>query len=167
MIRLIILTCLLVLAALPARAHEPMTAERMAEIATALDETSEAQGNLISLTVEGVPVLIVYDVAADRMRAITPIRSADGLDAAQMTRLLQANFDTALDARYSVANGKLWAAFIHPLSALGKEDLISGIGQVVNLALTYGGTYSSGALSFGGGDSRGLIEDLLKRGERI
>lgn len=166
MTRMIALLMLL-LAALPARAHEPMTPERMFEIAQALDPEAEAAGTAMQLTIAEIPVLIIYDQAADRMRAITPIRSSDGLKAEEIERMMQANFDAALDARYSLAKGKLWSAFIHPLGALDKETLISGLGQVVNLALTYGSTYSSGAITFGGGDSRGLIDDLLKKGERI
>ncbi|MEM7743268.1 MAG: hypothetical protein AAF409_06110 [Pseudomonadota bacterium] len=163
----LIAALMIILATLPARAHEPMTPERMVEIATALDAETQFSGNLISLTVAEIPVLIVFDAVADRMRAITPIRSAEGLSSDDLMRMMQANFDTALDARYSVAKGKLWATFIHPLSTLDNESLISGIGQVANLALSYGSTYSSGALTFGGGDSSGLIEELLKKGERI
>lgn len=167
MTRLIAILLLAAAAALPARAHEPMTLERMYEIIAALDEDAQAAGTMMQLTIENVPVLVVTDPRANRMRAITPIRSAETITPEELERMMQANFDTALDARYSIANGKLWAAFIHPLDDLDKEALISGLGQVVNLALTYGSTYSSGALSFGAGDSRGLIEELLKKGERI
>ena len=85
--------------------------------------------------------------------------------------MLQANYDSALDARYSIAKGQIVSAFIHPLKELDKNELISGIGQVVNLVLSYGTTYTSGAMTFGGGDSRQLhrklIEELLKKGEEI
>ena len=86
-------------------------------------------------------------------------------------RMMQANFDTALDARYAVAKGQLWAVFIHPLSPLKKDQLISSLGQTVNIARTYGTLYTGGALQFGGGDSPGiqrqLIEELLEKGEEI
>jgi len=39
---------------------------------------------------------------------------------------MQANFDSALDARYAIAKGKLWSAFIHPLSELNEEQFFSG-----------------------------------------
>jgi len=108
---------------------------------------------------------------ADRMRAMVPIASADGLTLEDHQRIAQANFDTALDARYAVANGRLWGTFIHPLSPLGKDQLISGLGQTVNIAQTYGGLYTGGAMQFGGGDSPGiqrqLLDDLLKKGEEI
>jgi len=105
------------------------------------------------------------------MRAMVPIRSADGIEPAEMQRLMQANFDSALDARYAVAQGRLWGVFIHPLSPLQKDQFLSGIAQTVNVAKTYGTLYSGGAQVFGGGDSNGLyqklFEDLKKKGEEI
>ncbi|WP_342716119.1 hypothetical protein [Marivita hallyeonensis] len=148
-----------------------MTFVRMAEIISQLDEDARVQGNVIELTLADVPVMVIADPVADRMRAMVPIRSADGLDADELMRLMQANFDTALDARYAVAQGRLWGTFIHPMSPLEQNQLISALAQTVTVALTYGQAYSSGALSFGGGDSRGIYEDilrdLLERGEEL
>ncbi|WP_298258444.1 hypothetical protein [uncultured Litoreibacter sp.] len=149
----------------------PMTLPRMAEILTALDPDVETGGTAFRLTVSDVPVVIVTDPLADRMRALIPIRSVDGMTAEEVMRVMQANFDTALDARYAVAQGQLWAVFIHPLSPLEKDQLISGLGQAANLALTYGTLFTGGAMQFGGGDStqlhRELIDKLLKKGEEI
>lgn len=77
--------------------------------------------------------------------------------------MLQANFDAILDARYAIANDLVWAVFIHPLSSLTEDDFISGIAQTVTAAETFGTTYSSGALVFGGGDSNARHENLLKQ----
>ncbi len=161
----------IVMLSLPARAEEPMTLERLGEIIQAVDPEAEAAGTSFQLTVGDVPVVVVTDPRADRMRAMVPIRAAEELDPEELYRMMQANFDTALDARYALAQGRLWSVFIHPLSPLGKDEFLSAVGQVVNLALTYGSSYTSGALSFGGGDSnelhRQLIEELLKKGEDI
>lgn len=153
-------------------AGEPtMTLGRLGEIVTALDPEAETAGPAFRLTIDDIPVLIVTDPAADRMRAMVPIRSADGMTAEEMERVMQANFDTALDARYALARGRLWAVFIHPLSPLERDEFISGLGQTVNLAKSYGTLYSGGAMTFGGGDSvplqRQLIDRLLKKGEDI
>jgi len=154
-----------------AKAEPDMTLERMAAIVRAIDPESRSQGGVFELTVNDVPVLIVTDTRADRMRAMVPIRSAEGLDPEEMMRLMQANFDTALDARYAVARGRLWGVYIHPLSPLQKDQFLSAIAQTIGVALTYGSLYSGGALTFGGGDSNGiyreLLEDLLKKGEDI
>lgn len=152
-------------------AEGPMTLERLAQIVTAIDADVVAQGPTLQFSIEGIPVMVVADAAADRMRAIVPIASADGLEPADLLRMMQANFDTALDARYAVANGRLWGAFIHPLSSLERDQLISGLVQTVNLARSYGQSYSGGAHVFGGGDSGGiyreLFEELKKKGEAL
>ncbi|MCK0167553.1 hypothetical protein MWU52_08345 [Jannaschia sp. S6380] len=156
----------------PAAAVEgDMDLARMEAVLRALDPAAERAGASFRLTVEDVPVLIVTDPRADRMRAMVPIRSAEGLAPEDMLRMMQANFDSALDARYAVAEGRVWAVYIHPLKSLRRTQLISGIGQTVNVALSYGTLYSSGAMQFGRGDSAGeqqkLLERLLDRGQDI
>lgn len=149
----------------------PMDFQRMTDIVRLLDPDARVAGNAIELTIDDIPVLIITDARADRMRAMVPIRSADGIDADEMRRLMQANFDSALDARYAVARGRLWGVFIHPLSPLERDQFISGIAQTVNVAKTYGGLYSGGAMQFGNGDSPGLqrelIDRLLKKGQEL
>ncbi|MEO0966597.1 MAG: type III secretion system chaperone [Planctomycetota bacterium] len=95
------------------------------------------------------PVIVLTDEQAGRMRIITPIAELPD-DPELLRRLMEANFDTALDARYAAWRGRLWSAFIHPLPTLTKEDFYSGVGQVVTLAATTGTTYSSSGLNFGG-----------------
>ena len=152
-------------------AEQPMTLERMGEIVLSLDEAAQSNQNMFQMTVQDIPVLIVTDVQADRMRAMVPIRSAEGMTQDEITRVMQANFDTALDARYAIAQGRLWGVYIHPLSLLKKDQFISGIGQAVNIAKTYGTLFTGGSLNFGAGDSvplqRQLIDDLLKKGDAI
>jgi len=119
------------------------------------------------LTVRDREVLVITDERADRMRVIADVAKAEGLEPELLYRLMQANFDTALDARYAIARGTLWSAYIHPLGALDYRQFISGVAQVVNLAQTFGSTFSSGSLSFGGGDSGELIQELLKQLDAI
>ena len=158
--------------AAPAYAQErAMTLERMGAIVQTIDPEAQVFATGFQLTIEDIPIIIVSDPAADRMRAMVPIRSAEGLEPDELMRLMQANFDTALDARYAVANGRLWGTFIHPLSPLEREQFISALIQTVNLARTYGTLYSGGAQTFGGGDSNGLYQELfselLRKGEDI
>ena len=149
----------------------PMTLDRLNTIILALDPEAQSDGRVWPMSIDEVTVLVVTDETADRMRALTPVREAKDLDAKEITRMMQANFDTALDARYAIARGLLWSTYIHPLSPLEKAQFISGLGQVVNLAQSYGTLYSGGALQYRGGDSgalqRELIDDLLKKGEDI
>ena len=152
--------------------HEaPMTLARLDEIIRALDPEAQTNGRAWHLSIGDLRIMIITDETADRMRAITPVRKIEDMSLEDITRVLQANFDSALDARYAIAKDVLWSAFIHPLTALEKDEFISGLGQVVNLAQSYGTLYSGGALQFGGGDSgalqRQLIDELLKKGQEI
>jgi hypothetical protein len=150
---------------------EAMTLERIDElIRAAADEVSDVIDDRVwQFTVAEVSVTVVTDPNADRMRAVAPVAYVKDLDPGTLQRVLQANFDTALDARYAIAQEILWAVYIHPLSRLSDAQFLSGVGQTVNLARTFGSTYSSGELTFGAGDSnelleRELIDELLKRG---
>ncbi len=172
MTRIILILSLLF--AIPAAAQEAepsMTGQRMAEIVLALDPDAQSTPSGFQLTIDDVPVLIVMDVLANRMRAMVPIRLAEDLTAEELQRVLQANFDTALDARYALANGRLWGVYIHPLRELERDQLISGLAQTVNIANTYGTLFTGGAAQFGRGDStnlqRQLLEDLLEKGQDI
>ena len=172
MTRIIALIALLLPLSAQAQDAEPhMTIPRMAEIVLAMDPDAQFSGNAFDLVIDDIPVLIVFDVGANRMRAMVPIRASDGMTADEMQRVMQANFDSALDARYAVANGRLWGIFIHPFRELERDQLISGLAQTVNAAKTYGTLFTSGAGQFGAGDSgnlqRQLIEDLLERGQDI
>ncbi len=157
--------------AIAQEAEAPMTLPRMGEIVLALDPEAEISPSGFQLTLDDVPVLIVTDIVANRMRAMVPIRLAEGMTDEEMERVLQANFDTALDARYALANGRLWGVFIHPLRELERDQFISGLAQTVNIASTYGSLYTGGAAQFGSGDSgdlqRQLLEDLLEKGQDI
>jgi hypothetical protein len=152
-------------------AEPPMTKDRLSEIIFGLDENAQARGPAFQMTIQDIPILIITDTNANRMRVMVPIRAAADMTEQEVIRVMQANFDTALDARYAIANGKLWGTFIHPLSPLKKDEFISGLGQTINLAKTYGTLFTGGALTFGGGDSvplqRQLIDELLKKGEEI
>ncbi len=155
----------------PEATEGPMTYEQLGRIIFALDPDAEPQGPGFLLTIAEVTVLVVVDPASDRMRAMVPVTEVTSLSQEELVRAMQANFDTALDARYAIANGMLWSTFIHPLSPLEKDQFISGLGQTVNAALTYGTLYSGGLMQFNGGDSPGLqrelIDDLLKKGEEL
>ncbi len=153
-------------------AEGTMTLEKMGKIIRRLDDGAKRQKNGWQFTVEKVPVVVVTDRKHNRMRILIAIRKTSDVSPDELTRMMQANFDTALDARYAIAHDIVWATFIHPLSELHDRQFITAVGQTVNLATTYGSTFSSGVLSFGAGDSRGiiqrqLIENLLKKGEPI
>jgi len=141
----------------------PMNNARLHEIINLLDEKTEGENGYWKFSLEGVPLQVITDENADRMRVIAPILKTDDLSKDELFRLMQANFDSALDARYAIANGILWGTFIHPLSSLTDEDFLMGVGQTANVVISYGSTYSSGALVFNGGDSGDLQQGLFER----
>ena len=172
MFRILALMTVIWPAMLSAQDAEPhMTLDRMGQIVEALDPQVSVSDAAFSFTIDDIPVLIVTDVRANRMRAMVPIRSADTMTAEEIQRVMQANFDSALDARYAIAQGRLWGVYLHPFKELERDQLISGIAQTVNVAKTYGALYTSGAGQIGAGDSgdlqRDLIEELLEKGQDI
>lgn len=139
-----------------------MTGAALTEIVRRIDPEAEALGNGVAFELVGREVVMVYDEAAGRMRAMSPITPAATLDADLMERMLQANYDSALDARYALAQGIVWSVFISPLGSLTRDDFLSGLAQTVTAAETFGADFTSGAIVFGGGDSQAINEALLE-----
>lgn len=148
-------------------AADNMTSRRMTEVVKNFDSKSKASDNRIVFKVREREILIVFDNDADRMRIITPIMQAGAVPAEIHERMLQANFDAVLDSRYAIANDVVWSVFIHRLSSLNEDDLLSGIAQTYAAAETFGTTYTSGVIVFGGGDSSSLHEELLEELEKL
>jgi len=176
MFSLMLLVCLssisLIVSAEDDNASPAMNNARLDTLIKRIDESAQGKDGFWRFIVEGREVSVITDERADRMRVIVPVAPADKIDRDKLFRMMQANFDSALDARYSIAKDVLWGAYIHPLSSLDDKEFLSGLGQAVNLAVTYGESYSSGAIVFGGGDSgalnrRELIDDLLRKGQAI
>jgi len=149
-----------------------MNNKRLENIIRKIDPDATGQAGHWNLIIANLRISIITDEKADRMRIITPIVETKDIDKAVLYRLLQANFDSALDARYSIAKDIIWSTFIHPLGTLNDKEFLEGLGQVVNLVRTYGSTFSSGALTFRGGDSgalndRKIIDELVRKGLAI
>ncbi len=128
---------------------QPMDNDRLDTIFNELVEAKREQDNVWTLTVAGAELVCITDESHDRMRIVTPVIEAAKLTADQKERILEANFHSALDARYAVHRGVLYSAFIHPLSPLTADQIRSAIAQVVTLAGTFGTSYTSSDLSFG------------------
>lgn len=134
-----------------------------------IDPEARIQGNAAQFRVEDRQLILVGDENAGRMRIMTPVAPAEALDPAILHRLLQANFDAVLDSRYAIANDTVWSVFIHPLPPMDEAQFANAVGQVYIAAATFGSTYTSGALLYGGGDSdeehQKLLEELRKSTE--
>lgn len=144
--------------------------ERIAKVIDRVDADAARNGNNWEMTIDDTQILVITDVNAGRMRIMTPIAAIKDLPEGAFLRLMQANFDSALDARYAAAQDLIWGTFIHPLRSLTERDFASGLLQTKTVADTFGTTFSSGAMVFGGGDSNAIVgdqlEDLLKELEK-
>ena len=133
-----------------ANASAPMTQDRLHELIVDIATDVEINGNLVGFTFNGVKLLCVSDVDSDRMRIISAISELTDLDGEQVILALAANFHTALDVRYALSDGLIYAAYIHPLSPLTPSELASAIRQVAAAQQSFGSDYSSGELFFSG-----------------
>ena len=109
----------------------------------------EISGNVMQFTFNNVQMVCIYDVGRNRMRLVAPIAPSSDITSQQFDIAMEANYHTALDGRYATSNGVLYAAFIHPLNALRKPELMSALRQIASLVSTFGTTYTSGELIFG------------------
>ena len=135
-----------------------------------IDKDIKRDTNIWQFTLAKHQVFVITDPIAERMRIMVPIGDAKALSEPLLTRLMQANFDSALDARYAVAQDVLWGVFIHPLTSLDEKGFVSGLAQAIAVADNFGTSFSSGAVVFGGGDStrlqaQELLELLKKKAE--
>jgi len=136
----------------PSTRGAPMTLDRLDALIRRVDAAAVREGPGWQLSVDGTSVQVIADARHDRMRIVVPVAKAEDVSQAMLHRCMQANFSTALDARYAIARGVLWSAFVHPLGSLDEALFLSALGQTVTLARSYGTTFQSGELLFGGGD---------------
>lgn len=95
-----------------------------------------------------VALACMTDLRFDRMRIIAPIAEIEEVSEEIRDACLEANFHTALDARYASSGGLLFATFIHPIASLDATLARSALDQVASLVRTFGTHYTSGALEF-------------------
>lgn len=149
-----------------------MNNDRLDAIIRRLDNNPEGKKGYWQFKISDLEVMVITDEKANRMRIVIPIIESKELSQEHLYRLMQANFDSALDSRYAIAQEILWSAYIHPLESLRDDEFLTGLGETVNLVTTFGDSFSSGLLTFGGGDSKEikekqLIEELLDKGISI
>lgn len=145
-----------------------MTIDLLDGLVKTIDPEATRDGNMWQFSLADRQVYLVADPTADRMRVMTPIAQTGTLPVELYERMMQANFDAALDARYAVAQNLVWSVFIHPLASLTEQELLSGTAQTVTAAINFGTSFSSGATVYGGGDTNGIIgrqllDELLKK----
>lgn len=146
-----------------------MNNARLGELLLALDPNVSGRAGNWLVTFQDTSAQVLTDERADRMRIMIPIADAKELGPEELYRLLQANYESALDARYAIAQELVWVTFIHPLSPLTEGELLLALAQTYNAAATFGTSYSGGLFQFGGGDNNRseIFDNILERGTQL
>jgi len=150
-ISVLLMSVIHVLSAGIASAGETMDQKTMETLIISKAESHKGGDGFLEFEYNGVSMMVISDVTHDRMRIVTPVAKYEELTKEQIDKIMQANFHSALDARYAVSSGVLFSAYIHPLSPLTPEMIESALVQVANLARSFGTDYSSGVMTFRGG----------------
>ena len=129
----------------------PMTNDRLDGLIRQTSKTVKGEAGYWQFNIGGRDILVITDARHNRMRIMSPVAAQDQLDKAELIRLLEANFASALDSKYALRDGTLWSVFTHPLAELTDEQFLDCMAQVANLADNFGRSYASSNLTFGGG----------------
>ena len=105
--------------------------------------------------INDIGFICIADENYNRMRIISPIVKMENIGQKEIMNCMEANFHTALDAKYAISDGVLWAAFLHPLKELTESQVMNAISQVYSCAKTFGTTYCSSNLIFPRGKDNG------------
>lgn len=143
----LLFTCLMTLTLV---ASAQMNNQKLEELLTAQSDSIQGVPGRWQILLNEMPMIILTDETNDRMRIIAPIIESAKLDEGLLLDCLTANFHSALDVKYAVSDGLLWSAYVHPLSPLTEMELESALKQVYAAAVTFGTTFSSTPLLFGG-----------------
>ena len=125
-----------------------MTNEQLEVIIKNLTTKVRGQHGHWEFEIDNTRFICLTDVTHNRMRIISPIIEADKATPDQMQQCMEANFHSALDVKYAIADGFIWSAFIHPLKELTRDQLFDAMLQVRAASLTYGDTFTSTDLVF-------------------
>lgn len=131
-------------------ADSGMTQKKMALIIADLVGEYQGTENNLQFVYNEVVMALISDADNNRMRIIAPVMEVSNLSDEHIRAAMVSNFHLALDARYAIGNGVLYATYIHPLKELTEQQLQSAVRQVSSLRSTFGSTYTSGELQYGG-----------------
>ena len=132
--------------------RQPMTNKKLDDLIRQITSDVVGQMGNWQFLINKRDILVITDERHNRMRIMSPVTTQDRLNEAELTRLLEANFSSALDAKYALRDQTLWSVFTHPLGELSDEQFLDCVAQVANLANNFGQSYASSNLFFGAGE---------------
>ena len=131
-------------------ARQAMNNKRLDDLIRQITQDVVGQMGNWQFLIDKRDILVITDETHNRMRIMSPVTTQDRLNKDELARLLEANFSSALDAKYALRDQTLWSVFTHPLGELSDEQFLDCVAQVANLANNFGQSYASGNLFFGG-----------------
>ena len=133
---------------------QSMNNEKMGTILESVADSIQGNNGQWQFKVKDVLFMCITDTKHNRMRIISPITEATQLDEKLKSAALVANFHSALDVKYAIADDILWSVFIHPLKELSEDQVRDAVKQVYASNITFGTTFSSTDLVFPGGSQK-------------
>ncbi len=131
-------------------AFSQMDNTQLERVLTAQADSIQGSNGRWQIMINEMPMVVLTDETNDRMRIIAPIIESSKLNEDLLLDCLTANFHSALDVKYAISEGLLWSVYVHPLSPLTEMEVESAVKQVYAAAITFGTTFSSTPLLFGG-----------------
>ena len=122
--------------------RQPMTNKKLDDLIRQITSDVVGQVGNWQFLINKRDILVITDERHNRMRIMSPVTTQDRLNEAELTRLLEANFSSALDAKYALRDQTLWSVFTHPLGELSDEQFLDCVAQVANLANNFGQSYA-------------------------
>jgi hypothetical protein len=130
-------------------AQDKMSNKKIAKALNKVTQEVEGESGNWQVLYNDFPLFILTDESSNRMRIFTPIIEEMELKVGQMKRMLEANFHSALDAKYSLYEGFVIGIYTHPLQELDETQMVDAMKQVVNLSKNFGTSYTSTDMMFG------------------
>ena len=131
-----------------------MTNDKMGKILESVADSIQGNNGQWQFKIKETFFMCITDAKHNRMRIISPITEAKRLTEDLKSAALVANFHTALDVKYAIADDVLWSVFIHPLKELTEAQVKDAVKQVYAANITFGTTFSSTDLVFPGSQSK-------------
>lgn len=141
-----------------------MTQKKLGNILASVSDSIQGNNGRWQFMVKEVVFMCITDSTHNRMRIISPITEVNRLDENLKSAALVANFHSALDVKYAIAEDVLWSVFIHPLKELSEDQVKDAVKQVYSANVTFGTSFSSTDLVFPGSTRK---KDTLKPKEKV
>ena len=130
--------------------QQRMDNTQMGEILNDICREVKGESGYWEVDYMGRQLMVITDQKNNRMRVITPIIELKKTKKKFLQDAMEANFHKALDVKYATYKNVVWSIFVHPLGELSEDQFQDAIKQVYTAAYTYGNSYQSTNLVFGG-----------------